>query len=103
MATSTPFVSVTVNRFGFNILDVKMNLVGTDSPRVMAAMMVLAACGISIDDPEYKEEMHWIESNYSKEMDAQASCSVPSEYVLKPFRVNDDLVSFHYIVEYDKH
>jgi hypothetical protein len=103
MATSTPFVNVSVNRFGFNILDVRINLVGTENPKAVVAMLVLATAGIRPDDSDCAEQMDWIESQYSKELDAQASCSVLSEYVLKPFYVNDDLVSFRYEVVYDNY
>lgn len=102
MATSsTPFVHVTVNRFGFNILDVRINLVGTDSPKAVAAMLVLVTAGISPDDAECAEWMDWVEKQYINELEAQSKCAVPSEYVLKPFRVNDDLVSFRYEIVYD--
>lgn len=97
MASAIPFVNVSVNRFGFNILDVKINLVGTEEPRKLACMMVLMACGI-IDPQDQKDNMQWLEDNYTQ--------SVTNHETVKPghttFYINDDLVSFRYEVEYDK-
>ncbi len=97
MATSTPFVTVTVNRFGFNILDTRINLVGTENPRQLAIMMVLFACGIT-DPEEQKDQMEWLETNYKQSVDGHAD--------VKPghnaFYLNDDLVSFNYEQQQDK-
>lgn len=97
MASSTPFVNVSVNRFGFNVLDVRMNLVGTDEPRKMACMMVLMACGIN-DAEGQADNMQWLEDNYTQ--------SITNHETVKPghttFYLGDDLVSFRYEVEHDK-
>jgi hypothetical protein len=98
MATSTPFVNVSVNRFGFNVLDIRINLVGTENPRQLAVMMVLMACGIT-DPEDQQDQMEWLESNYKQSVDGHAD--------VKPghttFYLNDDLVSFRYELEKDKH
>lgn len=98
MATSTPFVNVSVNRHGFNILDVRMNIVGTDSPREMAIMMVFMACGIT-DPEEQAENRQWLEDNYKQ--------NITNHATVKPghttFYLGDDLVSFRYEVEHDKY
>lgn len=97
MATSTPFAHVSVNRFGFNILDIRINLVNTDEPRRMAAMMVLMACGIN-DAEGQEDHMQWLEDNYTQ--------SITNHETVKPghttFYLGDDLVSFRYEVEHDK-
>lgn len=95
MATSTPFVHVTVNRFGFNVLDVKINLVNTEQPRKTAVMLVALTCGIELDD---KENIDWLESQYKQ--------SITNHETVNPnhttFYVCDDLINFVYQVEKDK-
>lgn len=95
MATSTPFVHVTVNRFGFNVLDVKINLVNTEEPRKTAIMLVALTCGIDLDD---KDNMNWLESQYTQ--------SITKHETVNPnhttFYVEDDLINFTYQVEKDK-
>ena len=95
MATSTPFVHVTVNRFGFNVLDVKINLVNTEEPRKTAVMLVALTCGIELDD---KENIDWLESQYKQ--------SITNHETVNPnnttFYVCDDLINFVYQVEKDK-
>jgi len=95
MATSTPFVHVTVNRFGFNVLDVKINLVNTEQPRKTAVMLVALTCGIDLDD---KENIDWLESQYKQ--------SITNHETVNPnhttFYVCDDLINFVYQVEKDK-
>lgn len=98
MATSTPFAHVSVNRFGFNILDIRINLVNTDEPRRMAAMMVLMACGITSAE-EQADHMEWLESNYKQ--------SITNHETVNPnhrtFYLGTDLVSFRYEVQEDKY
>lgn len=95
MATSTPFVHVTVNRFGFNVLDVKINLVNTEQPRKTAIMLVALTCGIELDD---KENIDWLESQYKQ--------SITNHETVNPnhttFYVCDDLINFVYEVEKDR-
>lgn len=95
MATSTPFVHVTVNRFGFNVLDVKINLVNTEEPRKTAVMLVALNCGIELDD---KDNMDWLESQYTQ--------SITNHETVNPNHttsyVGDDLINFVYQVEKDK-
>lgn len=95
MATSTPFVHVTVNRFGFNVLDVKINLVNTEQPRKTAVMLVALTCGIELDD---KENIDWLESQYKQ--------SITNHETVNPnhttFYVCDDLINFVYEVEKDR-
>lgn len=98
MATSTPFVNVSVNRFGFNVLDVRINLVGTEEPKRMAIMLVFMACGIT-DPDDQTANMQWLEDNYTQ--------SVTNHETVKAghttFYLGDDLVSFRYETEDDKH
>ncbi|EBS4516647.1 hypothetical protein DQT32_04460 [Salmonella enterica subsp. enterica serovar Braenderup] len=98
MATSTPFAHVSVNRFGFNVLDIRINLVGTDEPRRMAAMMVLMACGIN-DAEGQADHMQWVEDNYTQ--------SITNHDTVNPnhrtFYIGTDLVSFRYEVQEDKY
>jgi hypothetical protein len=103
MATSTPFVHVTINQYGFSVLDTRINLVNTDAPKAIALMMIMATAGIRSDDADGVEWMEWIEEQYTKELEAQSTCSVPSSYVLKPFHVNDYLVSIRHEVVYDNY
>lgn len=95
MASSIPFVHVTVNRFGFNVLDVKINLVNTEEPRKTAVMLVALTCGISQDD---KDNIEWLESQYTQ--------SITNHETVNPnhttFYVEDDLVTFRYEVETDR-
>lgn len=97
MATSTTFVNVSVNRHGFNILDARINLVGTDEPRKMAIMMVFMAVGMT-DAEEQQDNMQWLEDQYTQ--------SVTNHDTVKPghttFYLNDDLVSFNYEVQHDR-
>lgn len=97
MATSTPFVHVTVNRFGFNILDIRINLVGTEEPRKLACMMVLMACGLA-DSNHMEDNMKWLEDNYTQ--------SITNHETVKPehttFYLYDDLVNFRYEVQHDR-
>ncbi len=98
MATSTPFAHVTVNRFGFNVLDIRINLVGTEEPRKLACMMVLMACGLT-DSNHVEDDMKWLEDNYNQ--------NVTNHESVKPgqttFYLNDDLVSISYHVVEDKY
>ena len=98
MAASIPFANVSVNRFGFNILDIKINLVNTDEPRRMAVMMVLMACGIT-NPQDQAYHMEWLEDNYTQ--------SITNHETVNPahntFYLNDDLVTFRYEVQHDKH
>lgn len=97
MATSTTFVNVSVNRHGFNILDARINLVGTEEPRKMAIMMVFMAVGMT-DAEEQQDNMQWLEDQYTQ--------SVTNHDTVKPghtaFYLNDDLVSFSYEVQHDR-
>lgn len=95
MATSTPFVHVTVNRFGFNVLDVKINLVNTEEPRKTAVMLVALTCGIELDD---KENIDWLESQYKQSITNHESVN-PNHTT---FYVCDDLINFVYEVEKDR-
>lgn len=95
MASTTPFVNVSVNRFGFNILDVKINLVNTEEPRKTAVMLVALTCGISQDD---SDNMQWLESQYKY-------CIENHDLLTNghnTFYLNDDLVSFSYEVESER-
>ena len=95
MNRSTPFVNVTVNRFGFNVLDVRINLVNTEEPRKTAVMLVALTCGIELDD---RENMEWLESQYTQ--------SITNHETIKPehraFYVEDDLITFRYEVETER-
>lgn len=95
MASSTPFVHVTVNRYGFNILDVKINLVNTEDPRKTAVMLVALACGIESDD---QDNLDWLEDQYTR--------SIANHETVNPnhttFYLYDDLINFVYEVEKDK-
>jgi hypothetical protein len=95
MATSTPFVHVTVNRFGFNVLDVKINLVNTEEPRKTAVMLVALTCGIQLDD---KENIDWLESQYNQSITNHANVNP----IHTTFYVCDDLINFVYEVEKDR-
>lgn len=97
MATSTSFVHVSVNRFGFNILDARLNLVGTEEPRKLAIMMVFMAVGMT-DAEEQGDNLQWLEDNYTQ--------NITNHESVKPghttFYLGDDLVSFRYEVQHDK-
>lgn len=95
MSSTTPFVHVSVNRFGFNILDVKINLVNTEEPRKTAVMLVAITCGISQKD---KDNIEWLETQYKY--------CVENREALKEghntFYLEDDLITFRYEVETDR-
>lgn len=95
MASSIPFVHVSVNRFGFNVLDVKINLVNTEEPRKTAVMLVCATCDISQDD---KDNIEWLERQYKSLISNQATVKEGHN----AFYVDDDLISFRYEVETDR-
>lgn len=98
MATSTPFVNVSVNRFGFNVLDVRINLVGTEEPKRMAIMLALMACGIT-DPDDQADNMQWLEDNYTQSVTNHKTVQAGHT----TFYLGDDLISFRYETEDDKH
>lgn len=94
MATSTPFARVSVNRFGFNILDVRINLVNTEEPMKMAVMLVAMTCACQ----DNQDDLEWIETQYKQSITNHTTVN-PNH---RTFYVGDDLVSFCYEVEEDK-
>lgn len=95
MASTTPFVRVTVNRFGFNVLDVKINLVNTEEPRKTAVTLVALTCGVSLDD---KDNIDWLETQYKHLIDQHETVKQGHN----TFYLEDDLISFCYVVETDR-
>lgn len=98
MATTTPFVHVSVNRFGFNILDVRINLAGTEEPRKMAMAMVFMACGIT-DPEEQQDNMQWLDDQYTQAITNHETFKQENA----PFYLEDDLITFRYVQQHDKY
>ena len=89
---TSPFIRVSVNRYGFNVLDVRIQLLGTDEP-VKQAVMLLSA----ITSANSPEDIKWFEESY------ELACK---KYIVNAdeghvqCRVGDDLVS---ITRYDEY
>ena len=83
--TKTPFVQVTINRHGFNVLDVRFNVVGTEKTQQHVIMLISSVTGRDASD-----DNDWISSWYDHVMDAYKSKKETSS---ESFYIEDDLIS----------